>query len=282
VQLTYLPTQSNERAVTLEGAFNVRDLGGLPVGSRRRTRSGLVYRGDCLDWLTPGDREVLFGERGIGALIDLRTHAEAGGDGLIDARLFPTVRAQSIPLILDERMGLEPFPIGEPVKVAHHYLTYLDGVGGPAVQIVAALAESVGAEVPVLFHCAAGRDRTGVVAAMILMVLGLSDRAIAADYLESNRNADQVSQRLMRNPLYRRDGTPAGDGAKGDGARGDGARGDGARGDGARGDGARVDALAIRCFLSLVREKFGDARGWAQWAGVSPATVRILRERLIA
>ena len=85
------------REVQLEGAFNIRDLGGLPVGRRERTTSGLVYRADSLDSLTDGDRATLFGDLGIGTILDLRTPEEAGGDGLSDARLFPTLRVFSYP-----------------------------------------------------------------------------------------------------------------------------------------------------------------------------------------
>src|SRR5262245_35492281 len=97
-------TSPGRRGVALAGAFNVRDLGGLRTANGRVTRTGLVYRGDCLDWLTAADREELFERRRVATLIDLRTHQEAGGDGLADARRFPEVRSISIPLIPDDRI----------------------------------------------------------------------------------------------------------------------------------------------------------------------------------
>ena len=60
-------------AVDLQGAYNVRDLGGLRTKDRRRTRYGLVYRGDSLDSITPADAKILFDKLGIGTIIDLRT-----------------------------------------------------------------------------------------------------------------------------------------------------------------------------------------------------------------
>src|SRR5690606_28096274 len=65
--------QPRDREVRLEGAFNVRDLGGLAVTRRMVTTRRLVYRADSLDSLTERDGELLFGELGIGTIIDLRT-----------------------------------------------------------------------------------------------------------------------------------------------------------------------------------------------------------------
>ena len=115
-----------DREVILEGAFNIRDLGGLPVGRRQRTTSGLVYRADSLDSLTDGDWSILFDDLGIGKIIlDLRTPEEAGGDGLSDARLYPTLRVFSFPVIPDGRIGVEPFPVGDAEAVAKLYLEYV-------------------------------------------------------------------------------------------------------------------------------------------------------------
>src|SRR5687767_12507376 len=90
--------RAHARVLPLEGAFNLRDLGHLPVRGGKSTRCGLLYRADSLDWLTPGDRRLLFDELGVGTVIDLRTRREAGGDGLSDVRLLPDVRVLSIPL----------------------------------------------------------------------------------------------------------------------------------------------------------------------------------------
>jgi protein tyrosine/serine phosphatase len=247
---------AHPRIPPLQGAFNVRDLGDLPVRGRRSTRRGLVYRADSLDWLTDDDRRLLFDELGIGTVIDLRTRREAGGDGLSDARLFPDVRVLSIPLIPDEEMATEPFPVGNPPAVGEHYAGYLDGDGREARAVLEAIAESVDSGIPVLFHCAAGRDRTGVVAALLLLLVGVTRQGVVADYLESNRFAKELTQRLSRNPMYRhheRLDTSA----------------------------TKVDRRAIVRFIQLLDERYGGAREWARSAGIPDDMIEALTKNLV-
>jgi protein-tyrosine phosphatase len=252
--------RSHGRVLPLEGAFNARDLGHLPVRGRRSTRCGLLYRADSLDWLTPGDHRLLFGEPGvglgIGTVIDLRTRREAGGDGLSDARLLPDVRVLSIPLIPDEEMAVEPFPVGDPSAVAEHYLGYLDDGGREARSVLEAIAESIDSGTPVLFHCAAGRDRTGVVAALVLLLLGVTRTGVVSDYMESNRFAKELTQRLSRNPMYRhheRLDTSA----------------------------TKVDRRAIVRFIQLLDDQYGGAREWARSVGIPDDMVEALTKNLV-
>jgi protein-tyrosine phosphatase len=252
--------RTHARLLPLEGAFNARDLGHLPVRGRRSTRCGLLYRADSLDWLTPADGRLLFDELGVGlgvgTVIDLRTRREAGGDGLSDARLFPNVRVLSIPLIPDEVMDTEPFPVGNPSAVAEHYLGYLDGGGREARSVLEAIAESIDSGTPVLFHCAAGRDRTGVVAALVLRLLDVTKQGVVSDYMESNRFAKELTQRLSRNPMYRhheRLDTSA----------------------------TKVDRRAIVRFIQLLDDRYGGAREWANSVGIPDETIEALTKNLV-
>ena len=248
--------QGTDREVRLEGAFNIRDLGGLSAGRASRTTRGLVYRADSLDSLTDSDKQILFGDLAIGTVIDLRTPEEAGGDGLSDARLFPTLTVHSLPVIPDGRIGVEPFPVGDAEAVAKLYLEYVVDRGPIVAGVVQAIATSAAEGVPALFHCAAGRDRTGVVAAVLLALLGVPDRVVVADYEESNRQAAEVSQRLTLNPLYRDDETAAATGTN------------------------LVDPAAIRKFLELFRAEFGSPRVWALAHGLTAASLTTLTPTL--
>jgi protein-tyrosine phosphatase len=243
------------RTVSLEGAFNVRDLGGIATSGGASTRRGIVYRGDALDWLTARDEDKLFGELSIGTIIDLRTRGEAGGDGLADARHFPAVKALSIPLIPDERADLEPFPFGDPEAVGRHYIRYLGIPGSPAVEVILAVTSSLDRGVPVLFHCAAGRDRTGVVAALLLLLARGRAEEIVQDYMDSNLHAAEVSRHLMHNPLYQRTDVDN--------------------------DPGFVDRRAIRRFMKLLRAEFGGAAAWAEAAGINRMTLDTLRHRMV-
>src|SRR5258708_12211931 len=109
-------------AVDLQGAYNVRDLGGLRTKDRRRTRYGLVYRGDSLDSITPADAKILFDKLGIGTIIDLRTKAETD---LSDTQ-FP-VPVHRFSVLAEGRLGREPFPSAHPPELPKVYLNTLNG-----------------------------------------------------------------------------------------------------------------------------------------------------------
>jgi len=218
----------------------VRDLGGLPVGDGAITRRGLIYRGDSLDSITSSDKAILF---------DRRTPEEAGGNGLADARQYSSQRVYTIPIVPAGRIGQEPFPVGDPDAVADFYFRYVDERGPYVAVAISRIAESAEAQVPVLFHCAAGRDRTGVVAAVLLSLFGVEDSAIVADYLCSNLRAEQVTKRLQANALYRENPT--------------------------RSVGADLaDGRSMVAFLAALRTRFGNAREWIrQMPGTSDRAI---------
>jgi protein-tyrosine phosphatase len=247
---------ARSRSVRLEAAYNVRDLGGLPVRGGATTTRRLVYRADSLDQVSAADEKLLFGKLGIGTVIDLRTPEEAGGDGLADARHFPAVRAQLCPVIPSGRIGVEPFPTGDPEAIAELYLGYLTDSRHVVAQALSLVAESVDGGTPVLFHCAAGRDRTGVVAAVLLLLLGVSRAAIENDYVASNRHADEVSHRLASNPLYKRDTA-------------------------AVNQTNYVVRTTMSRFLDLVAAEYPEPAKWAIGAGMTQAELDALRRVLV-
>jgi hypothetical protein len=184
-------------AVELQGAFNVRDLGGLRTRDGRRTKHGAVYRGDSLDSITPGDAKILFDKLGVGTIVDLRTKAETE---LVQPRF--QVPGYRYSVLVEGRLGHEPFPSDDPVELAKVYLKNID-TGRAAVKgTFDIIAANLQARVATLFHCAAGRDRTGIMAATLLGLVGVTDGQIAMDYVQSNRNARRVTRKLADNPLY--------------------------------------------------------------------------------
>jgi protein-tyrosine phosphatase len=184
-------------AVDLEGAYNIRDLGGLRTRDKRLTRHGLIYRGDSLDQITPADAKILFNELDIGAVVDLRTQAETE---LTDP-VLPAQRYR-FSVLAEGRLGREPFPSDDPAELAKVYLNNIEGGRGAVKSTFEVIAANLEAGVPTLFHCAAGRDRTGIMAALLLDLVGVTFGEIARDYVQSNRNARRVTQRLAENPLY--------------------------------------------------------------------------------
>jgi protein-tyrosine phosphatase len=172
------------RRVSLSTAHNVRDLGGLPTAKGGRVRYRRAYRADALHRVTPEDRAVMQA-LGIRRVFDLRSDAELARDGIGEfaGRIAEHVH---VPLV---RVSLSPF---DPeidwttVNLRDRYLEMLEE-GGVAIRaIFSALAQAdPGA---VVFHCSGGKDRTGVVAALILRALGVPDAIIVDDYSLSETN----------------------------------------------------------------------------------------------
>src|SRR5215510_6248536 len=108
-------------AIELQGAYNVRDLGGLRTRDGPRTKHRLIYRGDSRDSITPSDAKILFDKLGIGTIIDLRTKAETE---LIELN-FPVERVR-YSVLVEGRLGHEPFPSDDPAELAKVYLSNIE------------------------------------------------------------------------------------------------------------------------------------------------------------
>ena len=168
-----------ERRVEFDGITNFRDLGGYPTGSGGVTRWGLVYRADALHKLTDDDLRSFAG-LGIRVVYDLR--------GDIERAEFPS-RPASVHVPIIGR------PSGSPSLGTQAGVTTSDGetilrdmyVGileHSALQIgviLRGLSDPRG--VPAVFHCHGGKDRTGVVAAVLLLALGVDPELILDDYV---------------------------------------------------------------------------------------------------
>jgi protein-tyrosine phosphatase len=238
-------------AVELQGAYNVRDLGGLRTRDGRQTKPGLIYRGDSLDGISPADVGVLFDKLGIGGIVDLRTKAETELSGLV----FPVPRHR-FSVLAEGRLGQEPFPSDDPVELAKVYLNNLEG-GRPAVKgTFEVIADDLRTGVATLFHCAAGRDRTGIMAALLLGVVGVTDGQIAMDYVQSNRNARRVTKKLAENPLY-------------------------ANHDNHLGEVILLREQTILGFMRLLRENAGGPRQFALDSGVSEETISLIEDYFV-
>jgi protein-tyrosine phosphatase len=169
----------HRRVVPLFAVHNFRDMGGYPTVDGRVTRWHRVFRADGLQRLTDGDLELLRPFR-LRTVIDLRTIGEIEEWGRFDADQYP-LNWVHLPIV-DATWHFEGRTAG---GSPHEFLVnaYRDmlRVGAERFnQALHLLAEpSVG---PVVFHCAAGKDRTGLVAALALAAVGVPDEYIAADY----------------------------------------------------------------------------------------------------
>lgn len=173
-----------DRAVHLESASNVRDLGGLPVRGGGMVRRGRVYRGDAIHGATSADVSVLR-SLGIRTVYDLRSPDELARDG-IGQFAGSIAEHRHAPIVQVSLSPFDPRIDWATVNLRDRYLEMLEQGGDAIRSVMLALCDDRSG--PVLFHCSGGKDRTGVVAALILRVLGVADEDIIADYAMSERN----------------------------------------------------------------------------------------------
>lgn len=173
-----------ERSVPFAaGAFNVRDLGGLRTIGGEVLRRGVVYRADGLHRLPPDEirRLAAFGVRTV---IDLRTAGELATAASIEA---DDIVVLHLPVLRDT-WSHDAFEAGETPVDAVNFLVdrYLEMLeeGAAAIGSVFELLGTEGCR-PLAFHCSAGKDRTGVIAALLLASVGVADDDIADDYTTS-------------------------------------------------------------------------------------------------
>ena len=182
------------RSLAWDGCFNVRDLGGLETAAGGRTRRGAVVRADNVRRLTAAGWESALGH-GVRRLVDLRFEGEGAGEPsppddveVVAVSLFGPPdpgRAKKF----DDRMR----DADDVAAVfATSYINTLERSPGVIVEAVAAVADSDPGQ-GVVVHCFAGKDRTGIIAALLLGVAGVPDEIVAADYAASGPGVEALS-----------------------------------------------------------------------------------------
>ena len=185
------------RRLELAGTANFRDLGGHLGNGDRPVRSGLVYRSDHLSKLTDEDHGVLL-DLGLKTICDLRSDREQQRS---PDRLPPSDSIRYLFLPVEDRK-FDPATALERLKngdrewlsldfVIGMYRRYLDEFG-PIWGKVLTLA-AADSNLPLVFHCTGGKDRTGICAALLLQLLGVDEDTVLADHqLSTVYNADRV------------------------------------------------------------------------------------------
>ncbi len=240
-----------QRVIDLEGCLNFRDLGGYPTADGRTVRWQQVYRSDALHHLTPADVVRVRDELGIAAVVDLRSTAELRGEGRGPLAAEP-IGFHHLPLFDGREARPENWP--PIVTLADRYILLAEIAQAPIARLITVLAEAGG---PVVYHCAAGKDRTGVVSAVLLGLLGVRDEVIVADYAATQENLEAIIERLMAAKGYQTmlSALPP--------------------------DTLHAEAETMVAFLASMRERYGSMRGYARAAGVTDALVERLAERLL-
>ena len=170
--------------ISVEGGYNVRDLGGYSTKDGFVTREKVLIRAGSLDKLSDAGQQQLI-DYGVKTIIDVRDEWEV--------REFPNVFAQStlvtylsLPLVGKQLSDDKQWNARTEnyTQLYEFYCQYLDVCQPQIGIIVTAVAESTSAT---LFHCYAGKDRTGILAALLLDVVGVQDAVIATDYAQTSQ-----------------------------------------------------------------------------------------------
>ena len=245
-------------ALPLSTPVNVRDLGGIVIEGGT-VRPGVAVRADDLSVVTREYADELVAD-GLSTIIDLRSREEVNftGRGAFGAQ---PVAYHHLPLMAslgasmkDEREFERPSEFG---------LSYARMYVRAAPSLVTALSIIAFAPGTVAFHCTAGKDRTGVLAASMLLALGASDAEIVADYGRSGPNIDAIHERSrpVMGVLMAQLGIDLDAAAR------------------AAADDKPFDEFAMAQMLDVVRKGYGDPLAPLREAGLSDGLVAALREK---
>nr|WP_162990639.1 tyrosine-protein phosphatase [Maliibacterium massiliense] len=167
------------RPLPLAGASNARDLGVYRACDGKPLAPNRVFRSNALAGLTPADRDLLYHVHGVRLVIDLRTQLEIDrAPDALDARFI----YRNVPLIdnVQSIMAAGDLAGALPQSMGQMYCGLLRSSGAQLARVFSLLLEHQAHAA--LFHCTAGKDRTGVVSMLLLNLCGVGDDVIIADY----------------------------------------------------------------------------------------------------
>jgi protein-tyrosine phosphatase len=198
--------------IDLDGAVNVRDLGGMPTADGGTIVPGRLLRSENLQELSPRDISRLVDEIGVTTVVDLRSTNEVTVEGPAPLDALSGVRHAHHPVLrefLDVSDTVKAALLTEAAEadrerypddyMCGHYLGYLENRPEEVAGALRSVATAPGAAI---VHCAAGKDRTGVVVALALTVAGVEPEDIVADYMATNERLEAIIERLARSQMY--------------------------------------------------------------------------------
>ncbi|GAA1986393.1 tyrosine-protein phosphatase [Kitasatospora viridis] len=229
---------------------NFRDLGGYPAADGRTVRWGRVYRSDSLGKLRGADRER-FRALGVRTVIDLRYPWEIERSG----------RVPELPGLAFHNLSIEHRPYdqaaqGPEVEVGPFLAEKFSEVAHDGTaEIRRALEVIAHGDGPLVFHCQSGKDRTGLIAMLLLTLLGVDQEVVVSDFTLTNLATDRLvadwhqkyPELTLRWPGY-----------------------------------GRAPAEVLELFIAELTQRYGSVRGYAtERLGVDDALVAVLRERYL-
>jgi protein tyrosine/serine phosphatase len=251
--------------IDLEGAVNVRDVGGMPTADGGETIHRRLLRSENLQELTASDIALLVGELGVTTVVDLRSTRELMTEGPAPLDAVDGVQHAHHPVLKEyldasdtvaaallltaQQEDSERYPDD---LMTGHYLGYLEN---RPEEVVGALRSIVNAPGAAIVHCAAGKDRTGVIVALALTIAGVEPELIVADYTATNERIEAIIDRLSRAKMY-----------------------GGVTAKPVRAHEARAETM--RAFLEQLDARYGGLKPWLSNHGFTDDEVAALRARL--
>jgi len=181
---------NNANWITLEGAFNVRDVGGYPADGGM-TRPNALFRADSLHKLTQADQDVLL-ERNLRTVVDLRHASEVSVAGNVFAE-SKVVNYHSVPLF-EVQPDVSQSAV---IDLAAIYRYIVDRCQTGLLKALKTVSNAPAGAV--LIHCTAGKDRTGIVTALALSAVGVPREVIIEDYSLTTEAMNRLRPRLLGN-----------------------------------------------------------------------------------
>ncbi len=248
-------TGSSAEQLAIDGLVNARDLGGLRTSDGHVVRSRQVIRSDNPRSLTAQGQAALAQDVAPLLVVDLRMTAEVDREGYaIDHG--PT-RVVNLPMLPQSGVNQEQIDAGAADNLVEDYARQIEVNAGSIVEALRLIADP--ANRPVVIHCTAGKDRTGIVVALLLGILGVDGETIVADYHVTTANMAPILERIRNAQLYQDNGLAT-----------------------APTWIFESHPETMRAFLIAMEERYGSAEGWALDKGLSPEEVTRLRETLLA
>jgi protein tyrosine/serine phosphatase len=253
--------------INLDGAVNVRDLGALPTGDGQSTAAHRLLRADNLQDLSDSDVRLLVRDIGVTTVVDLRSPGEVAAEGPGPLTRVESVRHAYLSVLPERGMATDAAADALAIRRdgarsrypddvrAGYYLGYLEDRPDHVVAALRSVAQASGAA---LVHCAAGKDRTGVIIALALSAVGVRRDAVVADYAATAERMDKVLDRLRASATYAADidKAPADDHTP------------------------RPETMAA--FLDEVGSRYGGVLRWLSSRGFGPSDVASLRAKILA
>lgn len=176
-----MPASHLRPGLARDGIFNLRDLGGTPAADETVVAERLLVRADALHRSSAATVQALH-DHGIRRVLDLRDDSERDLSGAFTVVDDLDIEVRFVP-VLDPTYEWDLDGVEMEALLAHRYEDILTNFGDRLADAVTAIADADGG---VAFHCAVGKDRTGLLAMLVLGALGAADEVIVADYARSS------------------------------------------------------------------------------------------------